>query len=70
MKTIEEYALDAVANGAESYIEDDIDENGDLASNADHAAACKLGLAIVRAIRANPDAILALARLTEDEASE
>lgn len=69
MKTIEEYAIDMVAAGAESVIEDDLNEDDEIAE-ADHEAACELGHAIVRAIRANPDAILALARLTEDEDSE
>jgi hypothetical protein len=67
MNTIEEYALDLVADGAESTVEDDMNEDGDIA-DADHQAALKLALAVVRGIRANPDAILALARLTADEA--
>jgi hypothetical protein len=64
---IQSYALDLVADGAESTIEDDIDEDGALDSEEDHAAAYGLAMSIVRAIRAQPDAILALARLTQDE---
>lgn len=61
MSPIEEYALDMVADGAEGLIEDDLNESGEI-SEEDHPAAVALGMAIVRAIRANPDAILALAR--------
>jgi hypothetical protein len=68
VSTIEEYAIDMVASGAESTIEDDLNESGDV-SDEDHPAAIALGMSIVNAIRANPDAILALAR-TADEAGE
>jgi hypothetical protein len=65
MSTIEEYAIGIVASGAESTIEDDLNEDGEVTDD-DHPKACALALAIVRAIRANPGEILALARLTAD----
>lgn len=63
MKTIEEYAIQLVADGAESFAEDDLNENEDIA-NGDHQAACDLALKIVRAIKANPQAVLALVDTT------
>lgn len=60
MKTIEEYAIELVADGAESLAEDDMNEDGDIAEE-DHDAAMDLALRIARGIRANPAAALALA---------
>lgn len=57
--TIEEYAVQLVADGAESYAEDDTNENDDIA-DGDHRAAVKLAIRIAHAIRANPQAVLAL----------
>jgi hypothetical protein len=59
-KTIEEYAVALVAEGAESYAEDDTDENGELASTDDLRAAIRLACDIAHAIRDNPAAALAL----------
>lgn len=63
MKTIEEYAVELVADGAESFAEDDMNENEDIADD-DHQAACGLALKIARAIKANPQAVLALVDTT------
>lgn len=60
MKTIEEYAIELVADGAISFAEDDLNENEDIA-DGDHQAACVLAEKIARAIRANPAEVLALA---------
>lgn len=61
MMTIEEYAIDLVAVGAESVAEDDLNEDGEIA-DADHQQACDLAIKIAHAIRANPAAVLALVR--------
>lgn len=64
---IEEYAVNIVADYAESGVEDDIDEDGvfavdeDTDESVDHEAACDLAMAIIRGMRANPRALLALA---------
>jgi hypothetical protein len=58
--TVEEYAIELVADGAESTVEDDLNEDGDL-SEEDHKEACYLAMAIVQAIRVNPQVIIALA---------
>lgn len=57
--TIEEYAIQLVAVGAESYAEDDMNEGEDIA-DADLRPAIKLAVKIAHAIRANPQAVLAL----------
>lgn len=59
MKTIEEYAIDLVAGAAESTAEDDLNEDGEVADD-DHQDACDLAIRIARAIRTNPEAVLAL----------
>lgn len=59
MKTIEEYAIELVVQGAQHVAEDDLNEDEDIAQE-DHEAACKLALDIARAIKANPAAALAL----------
>lgn len=65
MKTIEEYAIELVADGAESCAEDDLNEEGDIA-DADHDAAMDLALEMARAIRAHPEVLLELvARIKE-----
>lgn len=61
MKTVEEYAIDMVAAGAESLIEDDLNEDDEI-SDEDHKAAVDLALAMVRAIREFPDVVIAMAR--------
>lgn len=59
-KTVEEYAIDLVVEGAESYAEDDMDENGELDNTDDLRAAITLAIDIAHAIRANPHTVLAL----------
>ncbi len=59
MMTVEEYAIDLVCTGAEHVAEDDVNEDGDIADEHHHKA-CDLAIAIAHAIRANPDAVLAL----------
>ncbi|MEV0214398.1 hypothetical protein [Micromonospora sp. NPDC050695] len=61
--TIEEYAVQLVADGAESYAEDDTNENEDIADE-DLRPAIKLAVKIAHAIRANPQAVLALVDTT------
>jgi hypothetical protein len=61
VKTIEQYAAELVADGAESHAEDDLNEDGEV-NEPDHLAACALALDIVRAIRARPDELIAWAR--------
>lgn len=60
MKTIEEYAIELVVDGAESCAEDDTNEGEEIADE-DHKAATDLALDIARAIKNNPQAALALA---------
>ncbi len=57
--TVEEYAIDLVASGAESVAEDDLNEDGEVADE-DHQKACNLAIDIAHAIRDNPDVILEL----------
>jgi hypothetical protein len=58
-KTIEEYAVDLVVDGATSFAEDDMNEDGEVADE-NHQDACDLALEIAKAIRDNPQAVLAL----------
>lgn len=58
-KTIEEYAIELVASGAESTAEDDMNEDGAIAE-ANHEEACDLAIRIAHAIRAKPHMVLAL----------
>jgi hypothetical protein len=66
VKTIEEYAIDLVCDGAESTAEDDLNEDEDIA-DADHRAACDLAVDIAHAIREHPDVVLELALKTPEE---
>ncbi len=59
MKTIEQYAIDLIIEGARSCAEDDLNESEEIA-DADHQAACDLALRLARAIESNPGAVLAL----------
>lgn len=60
MKTIEEYALGILTSGAESHIEDDIDEDGELATEEDHQKAVDLAYELIRIIREKPGILLEL----------
>jgi len=57
MKTVEEYAVDLVCDGAESHAEDDIDEDGELTA-LEHEVAVDLAMRIIRALRAHPEALV------------
>lgn len=59
MNEIEKYAVELVADGAESTAEDDLNEDGKL-SDIHHEEACGLAVDIATAIRNNPAAVLAL----------
>jgi hypothetical protein len=64
--TVEEYAIDMVCSGAESYAGDDMNDYDDIAQE-NWDAAIELAYQIIRAIRANPAAILALAAQHAEE---
>lgn len=64
---IEEYAVKLVADGAESFAEDDLNEDGDIA-DADHPAAVDLALRISRAIRNDPAGIMAFTNAQDEVA--
>lgn len=55
MKTVEEYAIELVVEGAQHVAEDDTNESEEIA-DADHQAACDLALDMAKAIRENPRA--------------
>lgn len=57
MKTIEEYAIELVVEGARHVAEDDLNESADIAQD-DHQPACDLALDMARAINANPAAFV------------
>jgi len=59
MKTIEQYAIDLVASGAESTAEDDLNESEEIADE-DHQAACDLAIKIAHFIRKYPHTVLNL----------
>lgn len=58
MKTIEEYAVDLVASGAEDSAEDDLNESEEIA-DSEHQAACDLAIGMAHAIRDNGPAFIA-----------
>ncbi|MFJ8690200.1 hypothetical protein [Micromonospora wenchangensis] len=60
MKTVEEYAIDLVVDGATSFAEDDMNEDDEIADDK-HQEACRLAEKIARAIRDDPATVLALA---------
>jgi hypothetical protein len=59
MNEIEKYAVNLVGEGAEGIAEDDIDEDGEFADEADWRTASDLGVKMARAIKNNPEAFLA-----------
>lgn len=59
LKTVEEYAIALVVEGAESRSEDDMNEDGQIADEG-HEKACALAWKIAQAIRANPAVVLGL----------
>lgn len=58
MNKIEKYAVDLVASGAESLAEDDLDEDGVFADEADWRKAADLGVAMARVIKNSPRSFL------------
>lgn len=54
----ERYAIQMVADGAESHAEDDLNEDGAL-SDAEHDEAMTLGCSMARVIADNPEAFMA-----------
>lgn len=59
MNAIEEYAVGLVGDGALSYAEDDIDEDGEFADREDWLTARNLALEMAVAVKNNPEAFLA-----------
>jgi hypothetical protein len=57
----EDYAFQMVLSGAESFIEDDLNEDGEL-SDEQHERSCEFGYALLRAIRDQRAALLKVAR--------
>lgn len=58
----ETYALKIVVDYAESGVEDDIDEDGELASEAAHDEAMEIAFTVINWMRAHPERLLGLAR--------
>jgi hypothetical protein len=57
----EDYALQMVLSGAESVIEDDLNEDGEL-DDEQHTRACEFGYALLHAIRYHRSTLLTTAR--------
>lgn len=51
---VQQYAVKAIADGGESALEDDLDEDGTFADQKDHTEACVLGILLTSVIRNNP----------------
>lgn len=60
---VEKYALDLVVKGATSFIEDDIDEEGDLTGDSQHQEARALAYALRDVIRHRGEQLLTAAYL-------
>jgi hypothetical protein len=58
VKTIDEYAIELVTDGAESVAEDDLNEDEDIAED-EHEEACVLAIEMAHAIENNQAAFLA-----------
>lgn len=54
-KSVEEYAIDLVVEGADHVATDDTNESGEIGGK-DHQAACDLALDMAKAIKDNPQA--------------
>lgn len=60
MKTAEEYAVELVAEGAQSYAEADIDEDCELGGDTDNLRkAIRLACDMARTVGVNPEAFRA-----------
>jgi hypothetical protein len=55
VKSVEEYAIELVVEGAQHVAEDDTNESGEI-GDGDHEDACDLALDMAKAIRDNPRA--------------
>jgi hypothetical protein len=66
MKTIDEYAVDLVAAGAESFAEDDLNESDEI-TDENHEEACDLAVRMAQTIRENPEAFHAWCGTIWDE---
>jgi hypothetical protein len=66
VKTIEEYAIELVADGAAHVAEDDLNEDGAIADE-DHQEACDLALAVAAWIRGHGPELLALVRAEKED---
>lgn len=66
MSPEETYALKIVVDGALSHVEDDIDEDGELADEAAHERAINIAYLVINWMRADPERVLGLAQAHED----
>lgn len=60
-QAVEKYALDMVLHGAESFIEDDLNEDEEL-TKKQHTRACEFGYALLKAIDYHRSQLLSTAR--------
>lgn len=63
------YALKIVADYAEGGVEDDIDEDGELPSEAAHDQAMEIAYTVINWMRNHPDRLLGLARASQSIAT-
>jgi hypothetical protein len=61
MNDIERYAMKLVVEGAEKFVQEDLNEDDEL-DDEDWREACKLAVKIARTIWNNPEAVLALVK--------
>lgn len=61
-----DYALDLIIDSAQSAVDDDIDEDGVLAGDAEHRAACDLAQAILNGLRTQPGDLIRYAKVHPD----
>lgn len=66
---VERSAVDLVAGGAESHVEDALHEDREI-TKADHEAAKTLAFELIEALRSNPRAAIAFARIHGPAAKE
>ena len=58
----EDYAFQMVLSGAESFIEDDMDEDEELNDEQQHRLSIEFGYALLKAIRENRAILVSFAR--------
>ncbi len=66
----EAYALKIVADYAEGGVEDDIDEDGELADETSHDVAIDLAYTVIRFLRKEAELVLGMARRVDAGADE